>query len=573
MISRPRFWFVLLASALFFFSHQAVSGAGNSPEDIYEAYCATCHHPKRLGLTAPPLIPELYSKRVKSRLPEIIKNGLPATQMPAFRDALSEEQINLLVEFIKTPVKDMGWTFDDIRSSVIKFDEPKKKLEADLEDITLVMERGTKSLAVLDGNGFNELAKFRVGNVHGGPKFSFALDKVYSVARDGIVTKFDIKSLRTEMTLKAGINSRSIAVSHDDRIVAVPNYLPQNVVFFTSDLEPIHEIKVDDKIGGFYALPKLESFVMSFREKPELWIIKDSAPFTVDKRRLPEAFHDFSISPKGSYIIGTKRGSDRMYIYDYEKDKILAKLSTSGLPHLASAAFYMHNGELFAAVNHIKKPIATIISLDRFRKVAEIPLPGAGWFVRTHYATEYLWIDTETEKIALVDKNDFSKVRFITPRPGRKAMHVEFSKRGDFALVTIPGAGGEVVIYDTKTLKRVKSLFYERPVGKYNATCKTYLERTLEAPPSFEKNVSAGKKVFDNFCMGCHHQIYEAFGPSFEFIAKNRSEKQIRFHILSPGASAKALGYKRNSMPTIKLTGEQLDAVVQYIESFSEVGG
>ena len=534
-------------------------------------HCSECHHPKRLGLTAPPLLPELFSRSAKGRLEKIISDGLPATQMPSFKDTLDSEQIKLLSEFIQTPAQELDWNFDDIRSSIIKFNEPAKVLKADIENITLVMERGTQSLAVLDGNGFAQLAKFRVGAVHGGPKFSYSLDKVYALARDGIVTVFNLRTLTSELSLKAGINSRSIAVSGDDKTIAVANYLPANVVFFNDRMEPVGEIKVNGKIGGFYSLPKLHSFVLSFREKPELWIIGDSAPFEVKKYPLPDAFHYLSISPVRSLIIGTKRGSGHMYIYDYDKHETLAKLSTRGLPHLASAAFWIHGGELFAGVNHIQEPVATIISLDHLKTVAEIPLPGAGFFVRTHYATPYLWIDTETEQIALVDKNDFNDIRYITPHKGRKAMHVEFTKDGDYALVTIPGDGGEVVIYDAKTINVVKSLPFERPVGKYNAINKTYPDRSLAPPTAVAAN--SGKDVFDNFCMGCHHQTYEAFGPPFSQIANERNAAQIRFHILAPEASARILGYKENSMPKINLTKEQLDAIVKYIQSFSHVGG
>lgn len=548
------------------------AAAGESAEKLYAAHCASCHHPKRLGLTAPPLIPGLFSKSAKGRLPEIIRDGLPATRMPGFGDELSGEQVKLLVEFIQQPAKELDWTFEDIRSSRANLDEPGKVLKADIENITLVMERGTQSLVVLDGADFRELGRFHVGAVHGGPKFSYSLDRVYALARDGILTSYNLKTLSAGTRLKAGINSRSVAVSSDDDIVAVANYLPPNVVLFDKDLEPAGEIPLPGRAGGFYSVPPLKKFVLSFRDIPELWLIDDGPPFDVERRKLPEPFEDFSISPVKPYMIGTKRGGGHMYIYDYKKDRILKKIPTSGLPHLASAAFYMHKGGLFAGVNHIKKPVATIISLDRLDKVAEIPLPGAGFFVRTHYATPYLWIDTETERIALVRKDDFSDIRYITPHEGRKAMHVEFTKDGRHALVTIPGAGGEVVIYDANTLEKRNAIPFERPVGKYNATNKTYPDRALAARAA-DGGAGAGREVFDKYCMGCHHQVYEAFGPSFAQIARERSAERIKLHILSPEASARSLGYKRNSMPRIKLSPEQLEAVVRYIESFGAMGG
>ncbi len=502
----------------------------------------------------------------------MITNGLPATRMPAFKDKLTEEQINAIAAYIQAPMDEgrLVWTEKDIKKSrkcSNKKNSNAKSKITDFENVTLVMERGTKSLVLLDGDDLTEKTKFKVGAVHGGPKFSYSLKNIYAVARDGCVTSFNIPRLATDCVFKAGINSRSIAVSHDDKLVAVANYLPSNIIFFDSaDLKPVHKIDLPGKAGGFYTAPGLSGFIISFREIAEFWIIRPGDNYSIEKIALPAPFEDFSISPANPYIIGTKRGSDKLYIYDYEQNKVIAQLPTSGMPHLASAAFWKNGGKLYAGVNHIKEPVATIIDLADQKIVRKIKLPGAGFFLRTHPATKYLWIDTETDKIALVDKNNYSDIRYITPHEGRKAMHVEFTKNGMYALITIPGADGEVVVYDTKALVKIKAMPYKRPVGKYNALNKTYPGKLVER--TADPRLSSGKAIFDDYCMGCHHQTYEAFGPSFSDIADMRSEEEVRQHIISPGRSAEGLGYERNSMSYIKLTEPQLDSIVTYIFSF-----
>ncbi len=554
------------------------AAAQNGPE-LYAKYCASCHHEKRLGLTAPPLIPGLFSKRNAKRLEKVISDGLPATQMPPFNEKLAADEIASIATFIKTPVENPDWTFADINKSRRTPEGQKaRKHSARLNNVTLVMERGKKSLAVLDGDTLEELTKFYVGNVHGGPKFSYDLKKIYSASRDGIVTKFDIPSLTAEMRLKAGIYTRTVAVSFNGSVVAVANQLPNNIVFFNERMEPVHEIKTPDKIGGFYTLPKLRAFVASFREKPELWIIDDHPPFAMEKHSLPAPFEDFSISPVGNFIMGTKRGSDRLYIYDYADNKILAEIPTSGLPHLASAAFWQRGGELMAAVNHIKEPKATIYSLDKLKVETEINLPAPGFFVRTHFATPYLWVDTMTEDIILIDKKDLNNRLVIKPRKGKKSMHVEFTREGRYALVTVMGRGGEVVVYDAKTLRKIKTIPYEVPVGKYNATNKTYPAYALgnmerkNTQARLQGNGEKGEKVFRNYCMGCHHQIFEAFGPSFTDIAEKRIEAEIRAHILAPKESAGDLGYNKSSMSHVALSEREIDAIVEYIMSFGKKG-
>ncbi len=77
-----------------------------------------------------------------------------------------------------------------------------------------------------------------------------------------------------------------------------------------------------------------------------------------------------------------------------------------------------------------------------------------------------------------------------------------------------------------------------------------------------------GKRVFETYCWGCHHQSAEAFGPSFTQIASQRNEDQIRAMITDPASVSKAFGYSRNAMPPFALTENELSAISSYILSF-----
>jgi mono/diheme cytochrome c family protein len=81
-------------------------------------------------------------------------------------------------------------------------------------------------------------------------------------------------------------------------------------------------------------------------------------------------------------------------------------------------------------------------------------------------------------------------------------------------------------------------------------------------------DIKNGEVIFSKYCWGCHHQSAEAFGPSFSFIAKNRTEAQIKGQIIRPNVVSKELGYKRNSMPPFKLDGRELDDITAYIMSY-----
>ncbi len=78
----------------------------------------------------------------------------------------------------------------------------------------------------------------------------------------------------------------------------------------------------------------------------------------------------------------------------------------------------------------------------------------------------------------------------------------------------------------------------------------------------------SGKKVFETYCWGCHHQTAVAFGPPFEQIASKRDAATIRAMISAPESVSKTLGYRRNAMPKFTLKEEELQAITEYILSY-----
>ena len=86
------------------------------------------------------------------------------------------------------------------------------------------------------------------------------------------------------------------------------------------------------------------------------------------------------------------------------------------------------------------------------------------------------------------------------------------------------------------------------------------------------KEPLSGKKVFETYCWGCHHQTAVAFGPPFSEIASKRSSDEIRAMITDPANVSKTFGYKRNAMPPFRLSEAELEAITRYILSFKPKG-
>jgi hypothetical protein len=154
-------------------------------------------------------------------------------------------------------------------------------------------------------------------------------------------------------------------------------------------------------------------------------------------------------------------------LWDLERGAEVGSLATQGLPHLFSACFFERDGVPHAAFNHMGVARLSIVRLDRFELVKQMPLRGAGYFARTHPGTPFLWVDTNTEGIQLVRKDTLElEAQDLVPAPGKIAMHTEFTERGERALVSIWHADGAVVVYDSRSKAELARLPFAMPVGK-----------------------------------------------------------------------------------------------------------
>lgn len=482
----------------------AAANAGAAPaggpvvgKDLYRQYCAPCHHSQRVGLSAPPLIPETIGKKTNQELAAIVRDGLPASNMPGFGSALNDVQLEAVVGFIKTPAKETAWGLDEMLGSLkVSDDKPLSPRPApDMTNLFMVVEGGKGDVHFMDGDTFTLLDKVHVGVIHGGPKYDEQMKHAYLGGRDGWVVKYDLKAWQEVARVRAGINTRNIAVSRDGKTLAVANSLPANITLIdTASLKPIKILDAPGKSGAVYALRKTPRFVISFRDRPELWFM-DTATLEIEKVPLDQPFSDFFIEPKERFLMGAAREGTHISVFDMERKKVVQSIKGEGMPHLASAALWGDKWGQMVAYPHITSPKASFLELltigddhrlgepgstqeavvddYRWEMKKEVKLKGAGFFARTHNDIPDVWFDTGTDTVQLVDKRTGS-IRELVPSPGKRAMHIEFTRDGRFALVSIWETDGAVVIYETATLKEVKRMPFNRPVGKYNATLKLY---------------------------------------------------------------------------------------------------
>ncbi|MDH5751934.1 MAG: nitrite reductase [Deltaproteobacteria bacterium] len=452
-------------------TEKELSGA----KEQYRELCRECHGALRYGGYAPPLIPETLGRSNDEKLAQVILDGLPQTQMKSYRDKVSPAQAKALAALLRQPVGEISWESSDITASLIRPEKKPGKYTPprDLEKTVLVVERGTGSLVVLDGDGLKQLDKAEVGRIHGGPKFTGDYKSVVVSTRDGTIARYELLEGGLSVMAKVAVNTRNVAVSPAGDWVAVANQLPRNLVLMDGQLRPKKVLPLKGTPSGVYHHPGTDKFVLTLRDAPQM-IFVEYPSLKISEIELPIAFEDFTFVPGSNRVIASSRGGTEILLYDLNRHAVLGSIQTSGLPHLFSATFFMRDGKLKTSLNHIGVSKISVIDMESFSEEKTLALKGAGYFVRTHPGTPYLWADSNTEAIQLIDKRTLELLdKSLVPQPGKKAMHTEFTADGKLALVSIWDKDGAVVVYDSTTLKEVSRQPYNMPVGKYNALNKT----------------------------------------------------------------------------------------------------
>jgi WD40 repeat protein len=497
-----------LKLVILFISNSAASFAGEdiAIADVYKNQCSICHGVDRLGGTGPALLPENLKRTKKVKAKETIKSGLPATQMPAFAAKLDTEEIDKLVEYIYTPLAEIpNWGVEHIKQSHIvhyQLDKLSNKpfFTADPLNLFIVVEIGDHHATILDGDLFEPIHRFKTRHaLHGGPKYSPDGRFVYLASRDGWISKFDLYNLKTVAEIRAGINTRNLAISADGRYVMVANYLPHTLVILNAiDLSFIKIIPVKDLSGtssrasAVYTAEPRESFIVALKDIPEVWEISYSDdppyygwvhdyriegppkqdPFPVRRIELDDYLDDFFFDQKYEHLIGAARNSKNGQVVDLVIGRKISEIDLPGLPHLGSGITWEYQGKLVLATPNLRDGVVSVINMDDWKTIKRIETRGPGFFMRSHENTPYAWVDVffgpNKDVVHVIDKSTLQIVKTLKPSPGKTAAHVEFTKDGRYALLSIWENDGAIVVYDAKSLEEIKRIKMNKPSGKYN---------------------------------------------------------------------------------------------------------
>ncbi len=505
---------VLLAASPAFAVEPAGGSAAKPVTALYAQHCASCHGADRLGGTGSALLPENLARLRRPEALQVIASGRAATQMTGFDDKLTRAEMQALTDYIYSqPASLPVWGLDEINASRIEHFKAgslpdKPVFKADLLNLFVVVETGDHHATILDGDSFDPIHRFQTRfALHGGPKFTPDGRYVYFASRDGWISKFDIWNLKTTHEIRAGINTRNLAVSGDGRYVIVGNYLPHTLVVLDAlDLKPLKLIEAGDingkssRVSAVYDAAPRKSFIAALKDVKEVWEIPysedhepiypglvhdfrmaeslpDTSAFPIRRIPLEDYLDDFYFDQSYTHLMGASRDGGKGQVVNLDARRKVADLDLPGMPHLGSGITWEYQGRPVMATPNLKAGVISIIDMKNWQVIKRIDTLGPGFFMRSHEDTPYAWTDNfmspAKDTLIIIDKRTLEIVRKLTPIPGKTAAHVEFTRDGRYALVSIWEMDGALIVYDAATLKEVKRIPMSKPSGKYNVYNKT----------------------------------------------------------------------------------------------------
>lgn len=319
------------------------TSAAPGPELTYQQLCSDCHGEQRYGGYAPPLIPATLQRKQDDVLVRAILDGLPSTQMPAFGKQLKEDDARAIVALFRRSPGEVSWTLADIAASRA-VEEPGARIlgpEVDRTKLILVVERGTGSVSVLDGDSLEEIDRFFVGRIHGGIKFDHDFHRALAVTRDGTLVQYDLDRGAPRAGIRVDVNTRNIATSSDGQFVAAANQLPQSLVILNGSLVPLALFPLDGQPSAVYQVPGRQRFIVTLRDRPKIYFV-ELPGLQIQSVQIEEPLEDFVFVPGQPQLVASSRGGDRLVLYDYARNVVVDSLPVEGLPHLFSASFFEH---------------------------------------------------------------------------------------------------------------------------------------------------------------------------------------------------------------------------------------
>jgi len=320
-----------------------------------------------------------------------------------------------------------------------------------------------------------------------GPIYASHRRHAYLASRDGWVGKLDLRALRWEAEVRAGLGTRALALSHDDRFLIVANASPNTLaVLDAGDLRLVKLLEVRDRDGrasgvaSVRAFPARGSFAATLEGSAEVWEISyripppagfghwthdhrkdggDAAtpePFPVRRLRASAPLGDFFLTRDGAQMVARTLDGAGGEVVDFDLGRSFRRLDLPAGPRLDSAVAWPRGDTRVLAVPNDQGGL-TLLDARTWTRLAELPVPGHEGFLASHEGSPLLWAGSpRADTLTLIDKQTLEPTHGLRPLPGAPVRQVVLSPDGGFALAVVEGGEDDLaVVYDGRTLEEL----------------------------------------------------------------------------------------------------------------------
>lgn len=493
------------SSALVFLALGSAAGSGLCSEPLptlYQRHCAQCHRYDRMDLAGPAL-------RHLSPTEQTTPDAHTTAQHQRLH-SLSPDSWRSLLDLSRAPlVPAPQWGSEQIRSSRSLLREPGSSIEsprytADPLNLNLVVEAGGDHVTILDSDRLEPVGRIRLRSaLTGRPQFTPDGHYAFLTTFDGWVSKLDIRNLKWVAEVRVGLHTRNATISDNGKYVAAANYQPQTLAILDADLNLLKVLPVTDKEGkrasrvlSIHTAAPRQSFVAVLKDVQEIWevsynplapeipmgVIHDFqyregafAPGFLNPSRtvLGQDMNDFAFSAEHNELIATVPGTARQHIINLDVRRKIEEWASAGETRMDSSYYWKQRQQYVMAAPSETDSYLNFIDMQQGTSLARLRLPGPVQLIRSHEGSRHLWVVSATQQpktstLTIIEKNTLKAVAEFRPAPGKTLSHMGFSRDGRYMLASVSGAGGSVVVYNTQSLKEVKRIPMDRPIGIYN---------------------------------------------------------------------------------------------------------
>lgn len=358
--------------------------------------------------------------------------------------------------------------------------------------LMVIVERESGSVLVVDSTRHEVLGRVEgLGLLHHA-SISFSRDSRYAyvTTRDGYLNKVDLLDLRLVKRVKVGESTIGLAITQDNRFVAISNYKPGDVRVL--DTETLEVVKVIPAVRELPGGERRESRTVGLVDAPDnllifslmdtdgIWVIDAKRPdFPVIRRfwdvgRMP---YDGILTPDGRYYLAGLFHSEGVALldtWDLTEVKIFpfqdltqnhAKVPVLKVSHFGGIAI---TGDLLF-VPVVGEARLAVYSTRDWKLVKSIPLVASPVFAIVRPDGRQVWVNfalgNRNNTVQVIDVQKLEVVK--TLEPGSRVFHLQFTPKGDAVYISA-NLDDKVVIYNTASFKPIKEIPVRRPSGIFS---------------------------------------------------------------------------------------------------------